>query len=264
MLNYEGVYGRLPPAVVYGKDGKALYSWRVPMLPYLEENGVYEKFHLDEPWDSPNNLPLAEQMPLIYAPSPRRAKLAPPNHTFCHVFIGKGSAFEDPEGQKLATFTDDRSKTLLIMEAGPAVPWTKPEGLLYVPDGPLPEFTPIFRDRYRTAMVDGANRHIPLTTSAETFRALITRNGGESLPAGRIKEDAPRYFVKKQNWQARELSWVDLGVARCAPAPNASLSFVARRPNQRDSPAAPNGACSRVLPPFVADARARSSCPASE
>jgi hypothetical protein len=35
--NYESVHGRLPPAVVYGKDGQPLCSWRVLILPYIEE-----------------------------------------------------------------------------------------------------------------------------------------------------------------------------------------------------------------------------------
>src|SRR5437867_12176876 len=55
LLNYHEENGRLPPAVVYGKDSQPLYSWRVLLLPYLEDENLYRQFKLDEPWDGPHN-----------------------------------------------------------------------------------------------------------------------------------------------------------------------------------------------------------------
>ena len=67
MHNYaDDHHGRLPPAVVYGEDDEPLYSWRVLVLPYIEQNALYEQFHLDEPWDSPHNLALLPKMPGTY------------------------------------------------------------------------------------------------------------------------------------------------------------------------------------------------------
>src|ERR1700694_3210717 len=62
--------GRFPPAVVYGKDGKPLLSWRVLILPHMNQDELYKQFKLDEPWDSANNLPLLAKMPPDYAPPP--------------------------------------------------------------------------------------------------------------------------------------------------------------------------------------------------
>jgi hypothetical protein len=58
---YHDLNGRLPPAVVTDKDGRPLYSWRVLLLPYLEEETLYKQFHLDEAWDGPNNKALLER-----------------------------------------------------------------------------------------------------------------------------------------------------------------------------------------------------------
>ena len=180
MLNYNDTHGRMPPAVVYGKDGQPLYSWRVLILPYLEQQELYSLFHLDEAWDSPHNLPLLERMPLLYAPPPGRRSRMPAYHTVCHVFVGKGAAFEDKKELKCPEdFPDGTSNTVLIVEAGPPVPWTKPEEIPYDPDAPFPHLDTLFHDMIRLVIADGHRRHIRKDISESTFRAAITRNGGE-------------------------------------------------------------------------------------
>jgi hypothetical protein len=53
--NYASAHGGLPSAAINSRDGKRLLSWRVAILPYLEEGPLYQKFGLDEPWDSTHN-----------------------------------------------------------------------------------------------------------------------------------------------------------------------------------------------------------------
>src|SRR5579884_2012324 len=65
--NYNSAYNRMPPAVVYDKDGKPLYSWRVLVLPFVEQDNLYKQFKLDEPWDSPTNKRLLTPMPKVFA-----------------------------------------------------------------------------------------------------------------------------------------------------------------------------------------------------
>src|SRR4051794_10739862 len=64
--NHNADQGRLPPARVYDKDGRPLYSWRVLILPYLGEKKLYEEFRLDEPWDGPHNKKLLAKMPEVF------------------------------------------------------------------------------------------------------------------------------------------------------------------------------------------------------
>jgi hypothetical protein len=181
MLDYESAHGRLPPAVVYGKNGEPLYSWRVLIQPYLEQGELYNQFHLDEPWDSPHNIQLLPKMPLSYAAPPRKMSKLPPYHTICHVFVGKGTAFEGRAGLNLKKdFPNGASNTLAIVEAGKPVPWTKPEELEYDPDGPLPDLTGLFKDGFRACRLFGGSEFIPKDTSEADLRALITRNGGEN------------------------------------------------------------------------------------
>ena len=181
MLNYHDTYGTLPPHAVYGKDGKPLLSWRVLILPFIEQDTLYKKFRLDEPWDSPHNLALLPEMPKMYGRYDGRSTREPYT-TFYQVFVGEGAAFDGPRGMKLSEdFPDGTSNTILMVEAGEAVPWTKPEDLPYARDEPLPSLGGLFVNTIRTALADGSVHFFKRETSEETIRAAITRNGGDSL-----------------------------------------------------------------------------------
>jgi RHS repeat-associated protein len=54
--------------VPWSRSDRALpaLSWRVYLLPYLDQEPLYHRIHLDEPWDSPNNIELLKYMPEIY------------------------------------------------------------------------------------------------------------------------------------------------------------------------------------------------------
>jgi hypothetical protein len=166
---------------VYGDYGQPLLSWRVLLLPDIEQKELFHEFHLDEPWDSPHNVQLLARMPATYAPPPGKASKVPPHHTVCQVFVGRGAAFEGREGLRLpADFPDGTSNTLLVVEAGEPVPWTKPEDLAYDPGGRLPGLRCLFRDGFRAALGDGSVRWLLKRDLGEaTLRALITRNGGD-------------------------------------------------------------------------------------
>ena len=182
MHNYQATHGKLPPAVVYGKDGQPLYSWRVLLLPFIEQDALYQEFHLDEPWDSPHNLTLLPRMPRTYAAPGSKAAKLPPDHTVCHVFVGKGAAFEGREGLSLPEdFPDGTSNTILLVEAGEPVPWTKPADLPFAPDQPLPDLRSLFKDGFRAGLADGSVRWVRKEASEATLRAAVTRNGGERL-----------------------------------------------------------------------------------
>src|SRR5262249_2836480 len=140
MQNYaEDHGGRLPPAVLQDKDGRPLHSWRVLLLPYLDQGDLYRGFRLNEPWDSPHNLALLPRMPEVYAvPAGLPAEAgAGPSRTFYQVFTGPGPAFEGPRGLRFpGDILDGTSETIFVAEAGEPVPWTHPTDLVHESDRP--------------------------------------------------------------------------------------------------------------------------------
>lgn len=172
---------KMPPAAIHDQHGKPLLSWRVRILPHLEQGDLYKEFHLDEPWDSPHNLRLLPRMPPTYAlPGAQNVKSY---KTPYQVFVGKGAAFEGKRGLRLrGDFPDGPSNTILIAEAAELVPWTKPADLRFDQRPMMPVL-----HRWSTsktclvALADGSVRAIPQSMKESTLRAAITRNGDETL-----------------------------------------------------------------------------------
>jgi Protein of unknown function (DUF1559) len=185
MLNYESTYNQFPAHAIYSKDGKPLLSWRVEILPYLEADPSYgdlfREFKLDEGWDSPHNKKLLARMPRVYAPAGRETK--EPHTTFYQVFTGKDTMFEGPNKMRLARIRDGSSNTLMVVEAGEPVPWTKPQDLVYDPKRPLPKLGGVFPGlpTFNAAFGDGSVRAISKNIKEDVLRALITARGGEVI-----------------------------------------------------------------------------------
>ena len=113
MHNYASANDAFPRSAITDKQGKALLSWRVAILPYIDQQTLYQKFKLDKPWDSPHNKALLKEMPSTYL-CPSRA-VAEPFTTTYQVFTGKGALFEDGKNIKPADVTD--RPTLMVVEA---------------------------------------------------------------------------------------------------------------------------------------------------
>jgi prepilin-type processing-associated H-X9-DG protein len=174
MHNYHDSFAALPAVAIYSKDGKPLLSWRVAILPFIEQDNLYKQFHLDEPWDSEHNKKLLAQMPKTYGPQGDK--------THYRVFHGKGAAFEGKKGLKFSSFTDGTSNTILVVEAVDPVEWTKPEEFEYSVEAALPKLGgKPFENGFNAAFADGSVRMMPIKVKEELMRAVITRNGGETI-----------------------------------------------------------------------------------
>ena len=181
MINYSDANNSMPAAAICDPSGKPLLSWRVTILPYIEQQNLYMQFHLNEPWDSPNNLPLVKMMPKVYA-LPGDSS-APQGHTYFRVFVGDHAAFPPPrptpvggmtQGRRYPVeFTNGTSNTVLAAEAATAVPWTKPDELPYDPNAPLPPLGGHYADGFLVGMGDGSVHFVPRGVTERTLRSVI-------------------------------------------------------------------------------------------
>jgi prepilin-type processing-associated H-X9-DG protein len=185
MHNYASVYRHFPPAYIADKKtGKPLLSWRVAILPYIEEDALYKQIHLDEPWDSEHNKKFADMLIAVYR-SP--ASTAKPGMTNYLTVRGKDTAFPGKEGMRLEDITDGTSHTIMAVEANDAkaVPWTKPDDLQYDEKSPAAGLGGLFPGGFNAAFCDGSVRFISNTIDAETLRRLFNRHDGKPLDPGK-------------------------------------------------------------------------------
>ncbi len=181
MHNYGQANRVLPPAYKANKDGKPLLSWRVLILPYVEEAGLYDQFHLDEPWDSPNNKPLIAKMPKIYQ-NPNNGKLADGKTNYLTV-RGKKTIFSGGEGTSFGKIRDGLSNTIMTVEVPneSAVVWTKPDDFEYNEENPLKGLTGLRMGGFNVGMADGSVRFLRSSIDPKVLKALFTRDGGEPI-----------------------------------------------------------------------------------
>ncbi|MBW3538912.1 MAG: DUF1559 domain-containing protein [Planctomycetes bacterium] len=242
LYNFADTHKSFPPAVIHGPDGKPWHSWRVVLLPYLDQAPLYNAYRWDEPWNGPNNSKLLSKMPQVY----RDPAYGDSDDFYTHyaAVVGEDMAFP-PEGIKMdpdrptqallnlkppgaariADFTDGLSNTLLVGSVGPErqIPWMKPEDVVFS-DGkyPLPGEKGSFAAPYESSRGkagvflwgDGRVSTIRSDVDATAWQYLLVRNDGNPVDTDAIPSlDAPRTRSGKRAVQVVEIYRTSEGFA---------------------------------------------------
>jgi hypothetical protein len=175
--NFESTYGKLPhPTKSPDPSHKHPVSWRVMILPYMEQEALYAQYKFDEPWDGPNNSKLLSIVPMQYR---RPGTSGEATNTPYLSITGEDAMFQASKETLLSDVQDGLGKTIMIVESNSAVPWTKPDDLVYAKDKPLPVFGGFFDEGFHAAFGDGSVRFLSKSMPESVLRALLTARGGE-------------------------------------------------------------------------------------
>lgn len=183
MLNFESTMRHYPPKPRVPAGNEAIasgLSWRVQILPFLEEQELYNQFRQDEPWDSEHNRRLIAKMPDIF-------RIAPGNDAgktrFVRPFHSDSVHNSHTKGIRIGAIADGTSNTILtvIADKDQAVVWTKPDDIAIDLASPRAGWSKGLQDHLLVGMADGSVGELRRTASDEQTRALITRAGGEAF-----------------------------------------------------------------------------------
>jgi hypothetical protein len=180
---YHDTNGHFPADVLDSRTGKPIWSWRVYLLPYLEQDNLYKRLDLTKPWDDPVNAKVLETMPDVFRVYGRDPKEK--GTTFLQMpttaFPPMGPFSIHLPGQRMtfASIADGTSNTLMVVEAAEAVPWAKPADLRFDLTK-RPAVGSADRKWFYVAFADGSVRTLRKDKlTDEQLRALMTINGGE-------------------------------------------------------------------------------------
>ena len=179
MHSYHDVTGAMPSAAVLGKKGKPLLSWRVQVLPYVEQDSLFKAIKHDEPWDSVHNKKVFDDNPMPSVFEVVGMNKPGDKNTHIQVFRGNGAMFDLVKGVRIAEIADGTSNTIMIATAKTAVPWMKPDDMEFDPKKDPRDLLLYIGGRTNVGFGDGSVRTLKKSVTVENMRALITKSGGE-------------------------------------------------------------------------------------
>lgn len=184
--NYHEEHGCFPPAYVADAHGRPIHSWRVLILPWLEQKSVYDRYRFDEPWDGPNNRTLHDLVVSTYVcPSHPRQGHA----TSYAAVLGPETAWQGTEPVRLERVVDGPGQTIHLVEVStPSIHWMEPRDLAFDRmsdglDGPKGGTGPTsgHPGGANVLNVDGSVRFLLHWIGPERWQAMLTIAGGEAV-----------------------------------------------------------------------------------
>ena len=185
LLNYDSVNRCFPPAVFADNRGKPMESWRVAILPYLEQQALYEQYDPKQPWDSPQNRALGNiVLPTFRCPSDHGKIDTETNYV---MIVGKDTLGGTPnEAVKIRDIIDGTSNTIMVVEvSGLGINWEEPrnvsvdEFLDLVAKSAARGRTGSHPGGFNALTADGLVHFIENTIDPKTLRALLLYNTEE-------------------------------------------------------------------------------------
>jgi len=193
LQNYHSEHGSFPPPYFADEHGQPMHSWRVMILPYVENKaaeGLYEQYRWDESWNSPHNLALTREfMPEYYACTDKNNRL--PGQTNYFAITGPGTAWDGGNSIHEKDVTDGLSHTFAVCDlAGLAVHWSEPRdvsidqlvGIMHPieqPDDNAPRPSHTYGTNF--LFLDDSVHFIQTSVPANTLRAMSTIASGEEF-----------------------------------------------------------------------------------
>ncbi|MBI1248590.1 DUF1559 domain-containing protein [bacterium] len=127
---YQDDHGVFPAAYTRDADGKPRHSWRVAILPYVDEQQLYDQYDFNQPWDSPHNLKVARQMPEVFASPLSSYRQVNQGLTTYVALAGPDTVLSTSRSVTWDDIPKDRDwKIVFVEDETHPVPWTKPEDI---------------------------------------------------------------------------------------------------------------------------------------
>lgn len=175
--NYHDSYGTLPPAYIPDEDGRPMHSWRVLILPFLDEE-LAKRYDFSQPWDSEHNRKLIPRMPDVFrCPDEEHARAGETSYV---AIVHDDAVFRGREPVTMKQITGGTTNAICVGEYSTSgIPWTKPSDLyidLPVEPGTFGGLRGPHEGVVHVIICDGSVRHLFHDLDSKTFEQLVRRD----------------------------------------------------------------------------------------
>ncbi|MCA9046323.1 MAG: DUF1559 domain-containing protein, partial [Planctomycetaceae bacterium] len=190
LQNYHDVYSAFPSQA----SGEPPMSWRVALLPYMDQAPLFREYDQSADWNAAVNQPVAKRRidNLMCPAVPREIQEGEYPYTAYVVPVGPNVGWQSQRAFSDKEFEDGVSNTIAVMEAcGQQIPWAEPRDLpvpgtaigMNLP-GREPHRSEGIMSAYHRGgshllLFDGAVRFFHEDVDPAIVEALLTPNGGE-------------------------------------------------------------------------------------
>lgn len=180
--NYHEKYQEFPPAYTVDEHGQPLHSWRTLILPFIDQEKLYQSIDLSKPWNDPVNAEAFKTVvPVYQCPSVKPV----PGMTNYLAVTGDNTCLRPVRSLKLEEVTDDTGSTLAVVDVNAklAVPWMAPQDadLVLLLRLPAEKDNLQHSGGYHTLLLDGSVRFLSINTQESIIRALVTASGNDKV-----------------------------------------------------------------------------------
>ena len=202
--NYHDTYKALPPAYLPDANGRPMHSWRVLLLPFLDQQATYKQYDFSEPWNGPNNRKLANTINLNLFQCPSGPNYGSSPMTDYVVIVGPRTAFPGSRSATFDDFQDGRGNSILLVEiANSNIHWMEPRDLNFeemsfvVNDPQRPSISSPHPCGPGVVFADHISAY-PLAQSLrpETLQALTTIAGREPVTRDKLLRPDEKCFSR--------------------------------------------------------------------
>jgi hypothetical protein len=180
--NYHDQNQKFPPAFVADAAGKPLYSWRVLLLPYLNQQGLFERFDKSQAWDAPGNLEISNTALEVFK-SPADAAVAANGVSYVAI-VGAKHVFQGTTTIGFRDVSDGTSNTVALVEVrGVAGSWAAPvdlqaSALKWSVGNGAGELHSPYPKGLHVLMLDGSTKLVRPETVSQAFPTALGINDG--------------------------------------------------------------------------------------
>lgn len=180
LWNYQEEHQTFPAGATFTTEGTPLQSWQTRILPFVDQDQLYQQIDLEKPWNDPVNQQHFQQIVRYYVVPWSEEKISPEGYALSH-YVGNELLLKQNQGMKLSQITDGKSNTITAVDRGDDFKaWGDPTNLARPADIIGPDKKTLLPGGNLILFSDGHVQFVSNKIDSQILKDLSTPDGGKT------------------------------------------------------------------------------------